>query len=396
MTDVPISPPSTPAAVPGSTGSGEPVLRNSAALIVAATLAFVGAAITVGGLFPDYWDAPSFALIDDTGSLARTAVFAGALVVGGVLLLARRSTPIGSAMLVVVIAFALQPRVHDIMTLAEVDGPRAGTGFSLITAGFVLGFFAAVLSAVVALRPRSWSVLGGARPLAVLASLFGFAAAVGYAMNPFSVELGRSSSLDVSGGSPLDASDPTSARYLWAAVLVVVLLAVLPPIAVSVGGRIGSGLGLGLLFGMGGIAAVRLGAIYGSIEVAGRRPAVDLEGAEGTWTFLAAAGAVLVVTWFGLAAGGMRRPRAAGMRPVTSVPPPEEHVVVGDDSSAIVDAGDTSGGDSDTAETERARVEPMPSAGPATTDRETSTPETSTPETTTWSASESEPGAREE
>jgi hypothetical protein len=377
--------------------------RNSAALIVAATLAFVGAAITIGALFPDYWDAPSFSLIDDTASLAQTAVFAGALVLAGVLLLARRSAPIGSGMLVVVVAFGLQPRVDDIVTLADTNGPRAGTGFSLITAGFVLGLFAAVLSSFVALRPRSWSMLGGARPLAVLASLFGFAAAVGYTMNPFTIGIGGDLSFDLSGGSPLDTSDPNSARFLWAAVLVVVLLAVLPPLAVAVGGRIGTGLALGLLFGIGGIAALRLGAIYGSSEIAGRGSSVSLEGAEGTWTFVAAGGAVLIVTWFGLAAGGVRRPRAASMTPVTSAPPPGEHVVTGDDPSAIVEpndrgagtlrrseagperpgaegaesggmaAGDTSGDDSDTTAVDTGetatttRIEPMPAADSTTT-----------------------------
>jgi hypothetical protein len=93
---------------------------------------------------------------------------------------------------------------------------------------------------------------------------------------------------------------------------------------------------------------------------------VGLEGAEGTWAFLAAGGAVLVVTWFGLAAGGVRRPRAASMAPVSSGAPPAP-VVVGDDASAIVEAGDTSSADdSDTAETERTRVEPMPAADATT------------------------------
>jgi hypothetical protein len=364
MTDAPTLP-STPRIQTTSAPDAAPPM--SAALIVAATLAFVGAAITIGALFPDYWDAPSFALLDDTASLAQTAVFGGALLLGGVLLLTRRSAPIGSAMLVVVVAFALEPRVDDIVTLADDRGPRAGTGFALITAGFVLALLAAVLSAFVALRPRTWSMLGGARPLAVLAAVFGFAASVGYAMNPFTIGGAGDLSFNFSGGSPLDTGDPTSSRGLWAAILVVVLLTVLPPVAVSVGGRIGSGLALGMLFGIGGIAALRLGAVYGSSEVAGRRVSVGLEGAEGTWTFLAAGGAVLIVTWFGLAAGGVRRPRAASMAPVSSDAPPAEPVVVGDDASAIVEAGDTPpADDSDTAETERTRGDPMPAADTTT------------------------------
>jgi hypothetical protein len=372
MTDAPTQP-STPA-VSARPAPADPVHRNSAALIVAATLSFVGAAITVAALFPDYWDAPSFSLIDDTASLAQTSVFAGALIVAGMLLLARWSAPIGAAMLVIVVAFFLQPRVDDIATLADANGPRAGTGFSLVTAGFVLALFAAVMGSFVALRPRAWSMLGGARPLAVLAALFGFATAVGYAMNPFTL----GGSLDfVAGGSPLSDLGADSARYVWAAVLVVVLLAVVPPVAIAVGGRIGSGLALGVLFGIGGIAALRLGAIYG-----GRAGAPDLHGAEGTWTFHAASGAVLIVTWFGLAAGGVRRPRAVSMQPVSSDTPSTEPVVTGDDPSAIVAAGDASGDDSDTEATDTeatdaadtatttatpGRVEPMAAADSTTT-----------------------------
>ena len=74
--------------------------RHSAALIVAATLAFVAAALTVGALFPDYWDsAAAFALVDQTGPLAQNVVFAAALMVGGGLLLGKRSAPTGGALL---------------------------------------------------------------------------------------------------------------------------------------------------------------------------------------------------------------------------------------------------------------------------------------------------------
>jgi hypothetical protein len=146
---------------------------------------------------------------------------------------------------------------------------------------------------------------------------------------------------------------------------------------------------------MGGIAALRLGAIYGSSEIGGRRIGVDLQGAEGTWTFLAAGGAALIVTWFGLAAGGVRRPRASSMQPVSSVPPPEEHVITGDDPSAIVAAGDASGRDDDTSETERTRVEPMPAmpSSTATTPIETGPVESGddTTQATTWNAADEEP-----
>jgi hypothetical protein len=282
--------------------------RHSAALIVAATLAFVGAALTVGALFPDYWDAPPLALIDQTGPLAQTAVFAGALLVAGALMLGARSAAIGAAMLGVVVAVSLQPRVVDVVRVSESSGPKAGTGFALVTAGFVLALASALLGAVVELRPRAWGLDGGARALAALGALAAFGAAVGYGMNPFVRGVGR---LSVTYGSPL-APVP---RELWAALLVVVVVTVVAPVAVAVGGRLGTGLMLGLLFAVGGIAAFRLGTVFGT--VAGHDTGVS--GAEGTWAFVAAGGAALILGFAGLAAGGGRRRRA---RPRPAVPAP--------------------------------------------------------------------------
>ncbi|MEX2256542.1 MAG: hypothetical protein WEC34_13965 [Acidimicrobiia bacterium] len=341
--------PDTPAVAP----------RHSAALIVAATLAFVGAALTVGALFPDYWDTPPIALVDQTGLLASTVVFAVGLLVAGALLLGPRSAPIGAATLAIMVVVALQPRVFDAVRLGESSGPKAGTGFALMTAGLVLAIVAAVLGAVVALGPREWSLKGGARSLTVLAALTGFAAAVGYGMNPFSVEGAttfRNQTYDIGFGSPLEPLP----RQLWSALLVVVALTVVPPIAVAVGGRLGTGLALGLLFAIGGIAAGRVGTVFGTLDGIDS----DFAGAEGTWTFLAAGGATLIMTGAGLAAGGARRPRPPTRAPVqATVPPPPPAageptypVVVGDTPEAIDSTPDD--------DATRARVDPMPPATP--------------------------------
>jgi hypothetical protein len=343
--------------------------RHSAALIVAATLAFVGAALTIGALFPDYWDAPRLSLFDQTGPLAQNVVFAAALMVGGGLLLTKRSAATGGALLAVVVAIGVQPRVVDTVRLGESSGPRAGTGYALLTAGFVLALVATVIGAFVVLRPRDWSLRGGARPLAVLAALAGFGAAVGYGMTPFSLDRVRN---PLGFGSPLG---PLS-RQLWAALLVVVLLTVVPPAAVAVGRRIGSGLALGLLFAIGGIAAFRVGVIYGTIG----GHDTGFSGAEGTWTFLAAGGAALIMTFAGLA-GGTRAAPAADPAPPHAVPPPPtaptpvvlpeeppESVVVPD-----VSATDDSSPDDATPEPPTpdpptsARVDPMRSADESTT-----------------------------
>jgi hypothetical protein len=348
--------------------------RHSAALIVAATLAFVGAALTVGALFPDYWDAPRLSLFDQTGPLAQNVVFAAALLVGGGLLLSKRSAPTGGALLAVVVAIGMQPRVVDTVRLGESSGPRAGTGYALLTAGFVLALAATVISSVVVLRPRDWALRGGARPLAVLGALAGFGAAVGYGMTPFSFDRVRHA---IGFGSPLGPLP----RQLWAALLVVVLLTVVPPVAVAVGNRLGSGLALGLLFAIGGIAAFRVGEIYGTIN--GRD--TGFSGAEGTWTFLAAGGAALIMTFAGLA-GGSRSAPAAGSppppQPVTAPPPmaeasvtpvdePTEPVAIPDtpagDESAPDESSDESSDESATPDPPTAgRVEPMPAADAST------------------------------
>jgi len=321
--------------------------RPSAALIVAATLSFVGAALTVGAIFPDYWDKPPIALADQTGLLAQTVVFAVALLVAGALLLGARAAQVGAAMLAIVVAVAIEPRVVDAVRLSDSTGPKAGTGFALVTAGFVLALVSATLGAIVTLRPRAWTMQGGARFLGGLAALTGFGAAVGYGMNPYEVDARR---FTIGFGSPLDPLP----RQLWAALLVVVVLTVVPPIAIAVGGRLGTGLALGLLFAIGGIAALRVGTIYGRID----GEDYGYSGAEGTWTFLAAGGAALIMTFAGLAAGaGRSRPRAgtsplpeSATAPVPPVPP------AADEPSTIVDA--PAGDD----ESPRTRAEPMPSA----------------------------------
>ena len=276
--------------------------QHPAALIVAATLAFVGAAATIGGLFPDFWDKGTFALVDQTGALAQHTVFAASLFVVGAALLSRRTSTGGAAALAVIVAVGMQPRVVDIATIADRNGPRGGTGFSLVIGGFVLALAAAVIAASIELRPRSWSVRGGGRGWATLAAVFGFAAAVGYAMSPFSASVGRASAFSFSFGSPLEGIG--GPRSLWAAILVVVLLAVVPPTSVAVGRAIGIGLAFGFLGGLGGIAALRLGVAFGNSGT----EFAHVDGAEGTWTLLAAGGATLLVVFAGLFAGRTRTP----------------------------------------------------------------------------------------
>jgi|GEM_PF-5993378 len=293
-------------------GPAQPVpTPHPAALTVAATLAFVGAAASIGGLFPDFWDKGTFALVDLTGALAQQLVFAVALFVVGAALLSRRTSTSGAAALAVIVAIGMQPRVVDVATIAERNGPRGGTGFSLVVGGFVLALVAAVIAATIELRPRSWSLRGRARGWATVAAFFGFAAAVGYVMSPFSASAGRVSGLSFSFGSPLEGIG--GPRALWAAILVVVLLAVVPSTSIAVGRGIGIGLAFGLLGALGGIAAFRLGEAFGTSGTEFAR----VDAAEGTWTLLAAGGATLLVVFAGLFAG--RAPRPKPQR----TPPPE-------------------------------------------------------------------------
>ncbi len=286
--------------------------HHPAALIVAGTLAFVAAAATIGGLFPDFWDSGTFALVELTGPLAQQLVFAASLFAVGVALLSRRTSAAGAAGAAVVVLIGLQPRVVDVVTLTDERGPRGGAGFSLTVGGFVLALVAAALAAAVELRPRAWTLRGGARAWTTFAALFGFAAAVGYTMEPFQASVSRRSPFFFSYGSPFETIG--GPRSLWVAVLVVVLLAVVPPTSVAVGRSIGVGLAFGLLGAMGGITALRLGETFGTSST----DFTGVGGAEGTWTFLAASGATLLAVFGGLAAGRGRIPRrpASAARPV--------------------------------------------------------------------------------
>ena len=189
-------------------------------------------------------------------------------------------------------------------------------------------------------------------------------------MTPFSLDRVRN---PLGFGSPLG---PLS-RQLWAALLVVVLLTVVPPAAVAVGRRIGSGLALGLLFAIGGIAAFRVGVIYGTIG----GHDTGFSGAEGTWTFLAAGGAALIMTFAGLAGGSRSTPAPDAAAPQAATPPPSiapipvapaeesaEPVVVPDasapdDASSDAETPEAPSPDSPTT----GRVEPMRSAEDSTT-----------------------------
>ncbi len=320
MTDTPTEPPA-PAAPPLPI-EPRPVPHHPAALVVAATLSFVAAAATIGGLFPDFWDSGTFALVDLTGPLAQHLVFAVSLFAIGVALLSRRTSTAGAAAAVVVVATGLQPRVVDVVTLADDHGPRGGAGFSLTVGGFVLAVAAAALAAAIELRPRAWSLCAGARTWTTFAALFGFAASVGYAMEPFQASVSRRSPFFFSYGSPLEAIG--GPRSLWAAVLVIVLLTVVPPTSVAVGRSIGVGLAFGLLGAMGGIAALRLGETLGTSAT----EFTGVGGAEGTWTFLAASGATLLVVLGGLAAGRRRTSRRPGPAPGPVADAPTEPPVL--------------------------------------------------------------------
>jgi hypothetical protein len=173
-------------------------------------------------------------------------------------------------------------------------------------------------------------------------------------MNPFEVDTGRTS---ISYGSPLDPVP----RQLWAALLVVVVLSIVPALAIAVGGRLGTGLTVGLLFAIGGIVALRVGTIFGTVD--GRD--VGVSGAEGTWTLLAAGGAALIMTFAGLAAGAAGAPRAARLPMVTSTPPPDEPALVaGDQPEAIIEVSEAWAAEPDPTQT---RTDAMPAATPSGT-----------------------------
>ena len=292
--------------------------------------------------------------------------------VGGGLLLGKRSAPTGGALLAVVVAIGMQPRVVDTVRLGESSGPRAGTGYALLTAGFVLALVAAVIGAVVVLRPRDWGLRGGARPLAVLAALAGFGAAVGYGMNPFSVDSGRASGRvrqPARGDSRRQCCRASSGRHCSSWCCSRSCHRSRSPS----GAGSDPGLALGLLFAIGGIAAFRVGEIYGTI---GGRD-TGFSGAEGTWTFLAAGGAALIMTFAGLAGGGRSAPvvGARSAQPETAPPPmvrrrspvtaeATEPVVV-PDATTVDEVSDDASDESGDASTPPAapapgRVEPMP------------------------------------
>lgn len=258
--------------------------------ITAGLSTLTGSMLTLAAIFPSY-DSGGLAVHDVTGLFCRFIVLVLGLALAGVLLVLPRHRIVGATSLIVLAVTLSGYYVTDLSQYWQTQGPEARAGIWLAQVGYLLFVVGAVFAALALLgslwSTPDWSIRGRV-PLAGAAAFTGFATAVGYALEPWQDSTGTS-------GSDLFSSS----RVLWATILVVIALSVLPYAAVAARRRaVAGGITLGLFIMIVATAAYRLLFVYGSIS---GKPST-LTAIEGTWMFLAAGLAMLLILGYRLLA----------------------------------------------------------------------------------------------
>jgi hypothetical protein len=279
-------------------------LRESSAV-----LALLASGLIVLGLFPSFVFGSPVSYADVNEFLAYHAVLAAGLFLAGVLLLRQRTWVVGATALGVITALLVVPRGDNLIPSIGIAGTASGDW--LVVVGCVIATVGAVLAVL--------AVIGNIEPqdqqrpaptLLVLATAaMGFATAVGFGMH--FIRAGNVSSVSIA--KLFDALRP-DVRPLGSGLFVITLLTVLPMCAAAIRQRaVTIGALLGLTVFVGAIGSYRLYFVYSSdfIGLFGGGTGTSVRATEGTWTFLAAGGAVLILIGY----------RALTMRPVRAEVP---------------------------------------------------------------------------
>jgi hypothetical protein len=254
---------------------------------IAGVLSLVAAALLVVGVFPAY-DSDGESLVDLPGQAASNVSFTAAIALGlllcGILLVRSRKPAVGAAGLIVIVATSFNFFWSDIGLVLEPNGLQAHAGLWVTQAGVVCMLVAAVLASVTtlgSLLDRGSYQLSGNRVLAAAAAFTGVASGVGIALNAFADREGPFGGLIV----------PDFPRELWAELLALVVLSVVPLLVVVTRRRdVAVGLGFGFAIAILGYNLGNL--LYAYVDDS------NVHAIEGTWTFLAASLASLVLIVF--------------------------------------------------------------------------------------------------
>lgn len=260
------------------------VPRRPLAPRVAGALSLLAAVLLVVGVFPTY-DSEGESLVDVPGQAASNVGFTAAIALGlllcAILLVRSRKPALGAAGLIVIVATSFNFFWSDIGLVLEPNGLQAHAGLWVTQAGVGCMLVAAVLASVTtlgSLLDRDSYRLSGNRVLAAAAAFMGLASGVGIAMNAFADREGPFAGLIF----------PSFPRELWAELLALVVLSVVP-LLVVVTRRRDVAVGLGFGFAIAILAYNLSNLLYAYVDDS------NVHAIEGTWTFLAASLASLVL-----------------------------------------------------------------------------------------------------
>ena len=264
--------------------SDETVAGRPLAPRIAGILSLLAAVLLIVGVFPTY-DSDGDSLVDIPGQAAANVSFTAAIALGlllcGILLVRSRKPAVGAAGLIVIVATSFNFFWSDIGLVLEPNGLQAHAGLWVTQVGVACMVAAAVLASITTLGSmldRDSYRLSGNRVLATAAAFTGVASGVGIAMNTFADRAGPFGGLVV----------PSLPRELWSELLGLIVLSAAPLLVVLTRRRdVAVGLGFGFAITILGYNLGNL--LYTYVDDS------NVHAIEGTWTFLAASLASLVI-----------------------------------------------------------------------------------------------------
>jgi hypothetical protein len=239
----------------------------------------LAALLTVASLFPTSFQsefAGSFNVGSNSGAMVVYLFLAFGFGTGACLLGSARTRASGASLLLVVVATFMTEKVAEIHFVTVRDVPiDPGVGFWLSQLGFLFGTLGALVGFMCLRDKHQAAAAEASGGIVVLAAVLGFATSVGWVMNYVSSAGGGA-------GSPIVGTPRTT----WSEVVAFIAVPIGAVIAIKARRQLALGVTSGLAVFVLGIGLSRLlYAFQGAHNIA----------SEGTWTFIAAGGALLIL-----------------------------------------------------------------------------------------------------
>lgn len=249
---------------------------------VGALFTLLAAVVMFSSMFPSLFD--RFSPVTNSSPAFAIFVLSVGFAIAGALMLGSRTRVVGIGILTVSLVTVLGGPVFNVVLAAEGAGPATGVGFWLYEVAYLVAIVGLVLALMDARGAHRIEALGSTSARWVLGALaLGIATVVAFAMNYLTDYRG-------SYGSALFAGDPygesPNPRMFWAVLVTIVTIPALAVLAL----RASRNVALGIFIGLG--IFVMLEAL---IRLSDTFAFGQSHGAEGTWTFVAAGPALMLL-----------------------------------------------------------------------------------------------------